>query len=78
MQGEGYAVSGDSFNLSKSSSSCADRDKEQWELNNCQAGLPITCPTRIHLVTPKMVLRTYVGIEAILKNEMRRQSIYLN
>ena len=34
MQGEGYAVLGDSFNPSESSSSCADRDKKQRELND--------------------------------------------
>jgi hypothetical protein len=47
-------------------------------LRTCQAGLPITCLTRIHLVTQEMALRTYVGIEAIMKNEMRRQYISLN
>jgi hypothetical protein len=29
-------------------------------------------------VTQEMALRTYVGIEAIMKNEMRRQYISLN
>jgi hypothetical protein len=79
VQGEGYAVSGDSFDPSKSSSSCADRNREQWELNNYVESMPpITCPTRIHLVTHEMALRTYVGIEAIMKNEMRNQYISLN
>jgi hypothetical protein len=40
VQGEGYAVSGDSFDPSKSSSSCADRDREQRELNNYAENKP--------------------------------------
>jgi hypothetical protein len=40
VQGEGYAVSGDSFDPSESSSSCADRDREQWELNDYAESMP--------------------------------------
>jgi hypothetical protein len=40
VQGEGYAVSGDSFDPSESSSSCADRDKEQWVLNDYVESMP--------------------------------------
>jgi hypothetical protein len=40
MQGEGYAVSGDSFDPSKSPSSGADRDREQWELNDYAESMP--------------------------------------
>jgi hypothetical protein len=47
-------------------------------LRACQTGLPITCLTRIHPVTQEMALRTYVRIEAIMKNEMSRQYISLN
>ena len=34
MQGEGYVVSGNTFDPSELSLSCADRDREQWELND--------------------------------------------
>jgi hypothetical protein len=40
VQGEGYVVSGDSFDPSKSSSSCADRDREQRELNDYAESMP--------------------------------------
>jgi hypothetical protein len=40
MQGEGYAVSGDSFDPSESSSLGADRDREQRELNNYAESMP--------------------------------------
>ena len=40
VQGVGYAVSGDSFDPSKSSLSCADRDKEQWKLNDYAESMP--------------------------------------
>jgi hypothetical protein len=76
VQGEGYAVSCDSFDPSESSSSGADRDREQRELNDYAESN--TCPTRIHPVTQEMALRTYVGIEAIMKNEMRSPYISLN
>ena len=39
-EGEGYAVSGDSFDPSKSSSSYASRDREQWELNDYAESMP--------------------------------------
>ena len=44
----------------------------------CQVGLLITHSTRIQLVTEEMALRTYVGIEARMKNEMRSPYISLN
>ena len=40
MQGEGYVVSGDSFDLSESSSSCVDRNREQRELNDYIESMP--------------------------------------
>jgi hypothetical protein len=40
VQGEGYAVSGDSFDPSESSLSCADRDREQRELNDYAESMP--------------------------------------
>jgi hypothetical protein len=40
VQGEGYAVSGDSFDPSELSSSCADRDREQRELNDYAESMP--------------------------------------
>ena len=40
IQGQAYAVSGDSFDPSESSSSCADRDMEQWELNGYAKSMP--------------------------------------
>jgi hypothetical protein len=40
VQGEGYAVSGDSFDPSESSSSGADRNREQRELNNYAESMP--------------------------------------
>jgi hypothetical protein len=40
VQGEGYAVSGDSFDPSESSSSGADRDREQLELNDYAENMP--------------------------------------
>jgi hypothetical protein len=40
VQGEGYAVSGDSFDPSESSSSGADRDREQRELNDYAESMP--------------------------------------
>jgi hypothetical protein len=40
VEGEGYAVSSDSFDPSESSSSCADRDREQWELNDYAENMP--------------------------------------
>jgi hypothetical protein len=40
VQGEGYAVSGDSFDPSESSLSCADRDREQRELNDYSESMP--------------------------------------
>jgi hypothetical protein len=40
VQGEGYVVSGDSFDPSESSSSGADRDREQWELNDYAENMP--------------------------------------
>jgi hypothetical protein len=40
VQGEGYAVSGYLFDLSESSSSCADRYREQRELDDYGLSLP--------------------------------------
>jgi hypothetical protein len=40
VQGEGYAVSGDSFDPSESSSSGVDRDIEQRELNDYAESMP--------------------------------------
>jgi hypothetical protein len=40
VRGEGYAVLGDSFDPSESSSSCADRYKEQRELDNYGLSMP--------------------------------------
>ena len=40
VQGEGYVVSGNSFNPSELSLSCAHRDKEQWELNDYVESMP--------------------------------------
>ena len=40
MQGEGYAVSGNSFEPSKLSSSCTNRDREQRELNAYVESMP--------------------------------------
>jgi hypothetical protein len=40
VQGEGYAVSGNSFDPSESSSSGADRDREQQELNHYVESMP--------------------------------------
>jgi hypothetical protein len=40
VQGEGYAVSDDSFDPSESSSSGADRDREQRELNDYAESMP--------------------------------------
>jgi hypothetical protein len=40
MQGEGYAVSGNSFDPSESSSSSTDRDREQRELNDYAESMP--------------------------------------
>jgi hypothetical protein len=40
VQGRGYVVSGESFDPSESSSSCADRDREQRELNNYVESMP--------------------------------------
>jgi hypothetical protein len=40
VQREGYAVSGDSFDPSESSLSCADRDREQRELNDYVDSMP--------------------------------------
>jgi hypothetical protein len=40
VQGEGYVVSGDSFDPSELSSSGADRDKEQRELNDYAESMP--------------------------------------
>jgi hypothetical protein len=40
VQGEGYAVFGDSFDPSESSSSCADMDREQRELNDYAESMP--------------------------------------
>ena len=37
---EGYVVSSNSFNPSESSSSCADRDMEQRELNDYAESMP--------------------------------------
>ena len=41
MQGDGYAVSGNSFDPSKLSSSGVDRDREQRELNDYIESMPI-------------------------------------
>jgi hypothetical protein len=40
VQGEGYVVSGDSFDPSESSSSGADRDRKQRELNDYAESIP--------------------------------------
>jgi hypothetical protein len=40
VQGEGYAISGNSFDPSESSSSCADRDREHQELNDYVENMP--------------------------------------
>ena len=40
VQGEGYAVSGNSFDPSESSSSSANRDREQRQLNNYIESMP--------------------------------------
>ena len=40
MLGEGYAVSGDSFDPSESSLSSADKDKEQQQLNDYIESMP--------------------------------------
>ena len=40
MQGEGYAVWGNSFDLSESSLSSADRDRKQRELNDYTESMP--------------------------------------
>jgi hypothetical protein len=40
VQGEGYAVSSNSFDPSESSSSCANRNREQRELNNYVESMP--------------------------------------
>jgi hypothetical protein len=40
VQGEGYAISGDSFDPSESSSSGADRDREQRDLNDYAESMP--------------------------------------
>ena len=40
MQGKSYAVSGNSFNPSKSSLLCANREREQQELNNYAKSMP--------------------------------------
>ena len=40
MQGEGYAVSGDSFDPSESSSSSTDRNREQQQLNDYVESMP--------------------------------------
>jgi hypothetical protein len=40
VQGEGYVVSSDSFDPSESSSSGADRDRKQRELNDYAESIP--------------------------------------
>ena len=74
MQGEGYAVSSDSFDPSKPSSLSADSDRDQRQLNDYVESMPSRPADYMFdkdiSSDSRNGFETFVGTEAKTKNKM--------